>query len=70
MPLGKYLSVDDAKKWWGGTWLHPKNPLLEFSAEKIEKIKAEYATQVEALATQEGVWLDITTFFVLANKRA
>ena len=67
--LGKYISVDDAKKWWGGTWLHPKNPLLELSAEKIEKIKAEYATKVEALATEEGVWLDITTFFVLANKR-
>jgi protein-L-isoaspartate(D-aspartate) O-methyltransferase len=66
--LGKYLSVDDAKKWWNGGWLHRKNPLLELSTEKIEEIKAEYAKQVEVLATEEGVLLDITTFFVLARK--
>lgn len=66
--LGKYLSVDDAKNWWGGGWLHPKNPLLELSTEKMEKIKAEYANQVEVFATEEGVLLDITTFFILARK--
>jgi hypothetical protein len=53
--LGKYLSVDDAKKWWNGGWLHPKNPLLELSTKKMEKIKTEYANEVENLATEQGV---------------
>ncbi len=68
--LGNYLSVSDAQKCWNGvSWLHPKgNPLLQLEPEQIEQLKAEYDTEIEALATDKGVWRDITTFFVLALK--
>ena len=66
--FGKYLSLDDAKKWWNGTWLHPQNPLLQLSQNKIEKIIAEYVKEVEALVTQKGVWQDMTIFFVIGRK--
>lgn len=42
--------------------------MLKLSTEKMEEIKAEYAKEVEVLATDQGVLLDITTFFVLAKK--
>lgn len=67
--FGKYMSVDDAKKIFdGSTWIHPKNPLLQLPVEKKEQLQAEFASIIEGLATDKGVWHDITTFFVLAKK--
>lgn len=68
--FGKYLSLDDAKKWWNGTWLHPQNPLPQLSQnrEEIEMIIAEYVKEVEGLATDKGVWQDMTIFFAIATK--
>ncbi|MGB6297189.1 MAG: methyltransferase domain-containing protein [Rivularia sp. (in: cyanobacteria)] len=67
--FGKYMSVDDAKKIFdGNTWIHPENPLLQLPVEKKEQLKAEFANIIEGLATEKGVWHDITTFFVLARK--
>ncbi len=67
--FGKYLTVSDARNTWNGkTWLYPDNPLLKLSTSTIEKIKAEYDTQIEALATEKGVWWDITTFLAIGRK--
>jgi ubiquinone/menaquinone biosynthesis C-methylase UbiE len=66
--FGKYLSLDDAKKWWNGTWLHPQNPLRQLSEIEIEMIIAEYAKEVEGLVTAKGVWQDMTIFFVVGGK--
>lgn len=68
--LGNYLSVSDAQKLWKGVnWLHPKgNPLLQLEPEQVERLKAEYDTEIEALVTDKGVWRDIKTFFVLVRK--
>jgi len=67
--FGKYMSVDAAKKIFdGNTWIHPENPLLKLPLEQKELLKAEFAKIIEGLATDKGVWHDITTFFVLANK--
>jgi arsenite methyltransferase len=66
--FGKYLSLDEAKKWWNGTWLHPQNPLLQLSETQVDKINAEYVKEVEALATDEKVWQDMTIFFVIGRK--
>lgn len=67
--MGRYMSITEAKNSWNGkTWLHPQNPLSQLSSEQIEQIKAEFDSQIEALATEKGVWWDITTFFVLARK--
>ena len=67
--FGKYISVDDAKKIFdGNTWIHPENPLMQLPLEQKEILKAEFAKIIEDLATDKGVFHDITTFFVLARK--
>ncbi|MGB3638143.1 MAG: methyltransferase domain-containing protein [Rivularia sp. (in: cyanobacteria)] len=67
--FGKYISVDDAKNIFdGNTWIHPENPLSKLPLEQKELLKAEFAKIMESLATDKGVWHDITTFFVLARK--
>ncbi len=67
--FGKYLSVEDAKKIFdGSTWIHPENPLLQLPSSQKEQLKAEFASIIEGLTTDKGVWHDITTFFVLALK--
>ncbi|AFY55360.1 methylase involved in ubiquinone/menaquinone biosynthesis [Rivularia sp. PCC 7116] len=67
--FGKYIPVDNAKKIFdANTWIHPENPLLQLSLEKKESLKAEFAKIIENLATEKGLWHDITTFFVLAKK--
>lgn len=44
------------------------NPLLQLSPEKLEQCKAEYIAELEALATDQGIWNDVTTQFVLSRK--
>lgn len=43
-------------------------PVFQLAPDKLEQLKAEYITEFEALATEQGFWNDITTFFVLAHK--
>ena len=67
--FGSYLSLDEAKNFWKGKWLHPNgHPLLHLSDEKIEQLKAEFRAEVETLVTDKGVWSENTTFFVTAHK--
>lgn len=69
--LGDYISLSDAKNWWkgDGVWINPRgNPLSQRSQEQLERLKAAYDAEVETLATQRGVWHDITTFFVIGHK--
>ncbi|HBB32966.1 MAG TPA: methyltransferase type 11 [Cyanobacteria bacterium UBA8803] len=64
-----YLSLSDAQNWWQGKWLHAKgHPLLRLSAEQIEQLIAEFRAEIETLATDKGVWQEITTFFVIGKK--
>ncbi len=69
--FGEYISLDDAKKWWqgDGVWINPRgNPLSQRSQEQLQRLKAAYDAEVETLATDRGVWHDITTFFVIGRK--
>lgn len=69
--FGNYLSLDKAKDWWRGdrTWINPRgNPLLSRSPEQLQVLKAAYDEEVEELATDQGVWQEITTYFVTARK--
>lgn len=69
--LGEYISLGDAKKCWigDGNWINPRgNPLSQLSKEQLERLKASYDAEVETLATDKGVWHDITTFFVIGHK--
>ena len=65
--FGEYLSLSEAKKWWKGdpVWINPRgNPLSQLSQEQLERLKAAYDAEIETLATDKGIWHDITTFFV------
>lgn len=45
------------------------NPLLSrLSQEKLNQLQVEYKTEIEKLATDQGIWEDTTKFFVRARK--
>ena len=66
--FGSYLSLSEAKGRWNGDWLHPNNPFIQRSQKQIAQLKAEYREAVQLLSTEQGVWYDITTFFVTGRK--
>ena len=67
--LGRYISVDSAKQIFdGNTWIHPHNTLSQISSKQKESLKVEFTKVIEGLATNKGIWQDITTFFVVARK--
>ncbi|NEP60105.1 MAG: methyltransferase domain-containing protein [Symploca sp. SIO2G7] len=67
--FGKYLSLEDAQNFWQGTWLNANgHPLLRLSDKQIEPLKAEFRAEIATLATDKGVWQEITTFFVTGKK--
>lgn len=66
--FGDYISLSDVQSWWDINLNNAMgNPLLQVP-EKLQQCKVEYIAELEALATDEGIWNDITTFFVLAHK--
>ncbi|WP_238361065.1 hypothetical protein [Iningainema tapete] len=66
--LGFYNSLEQVREWNGG-WFHPKeNLLLQVSSEQMEELKVEYSKEIEARATELGVWYENMTFFVTAKK--
>jgi len=66
---GSYLSLDEAKNYWKGKWLYANgHPLLHLSEAQIEQLKAEFQVEIETLATEQGVWHENTTFFVIGKK--
>lgn len=68
--LGAYLSLSAQKLSWDGRfWFHPQgNPLLDLSQQQTEQLQAVYTIEITQLATDKGVWYDITIFFVVAQK--
>ncbi len=67
--LGKYLTVEDAGKWWQGNWLHPiYHPLLKISEEERNKLKQKFAIEILNLVDNNQVWLENEIFYVIAKK--
>ena len=67
--FGSYLSLDEAKNFWKGKWLNANgHPLLQLSEEQTEQLKAQFRIEIETLATEQGVWQENTTFFVIGHK--
>jgi protein-L-isoaspartate(D-aspartate) O-methyltransferase len=67
--FGSYLSLEDAKNFWKGTWMCANgHPLLHLSDEQIQPLLAEFRAEVEKIATNEGVWQEKTIFFVIGKK--
>ena len=69
--LGHYLTVEEAKNTWQGDrlWINPRgNPLVDLSDEQLAELKLAYDAKIDQLATDKGVWEDITIFYVSASK--
>jgi ubiquinone/menaquinone biosynthesis C-methylase UbiE len=68
---GNYLNLTQAKALWDINLKHPlARPLLQLESEQLERVKAEYCAELEALVTDKGIWNDITTFTALGRKKA
>ena len=69
---GSYLSLDKAKAAWGGNSFptpgQPENPLSRLSEVQLEQAKAEFEAELEARQTEQGVWDDVTTWYVIGRK--
>lgn len=66
---GSYLTVEQAKNRWDGkTWLHPNEPFSQLTPDQVQHLKADYDRLIESLETEDGVWDEQTTFFVVAQK--
>jgi ubiquinone/menaquinone biosynthesis C-methylase UbiE len=65
--LGYYLgSVDE---WWELVWNAGfRIRLSQIPAEKLEQFKAEHLAEIETLMTDQGIWLDVETIFVMGKK--
>ena len=71
--LGHYLTVEEAKNTWRGDrlWINPRgNPLVDLSGEQLTELKTAYDAKIDSLATDKGVWEDITIFYISASKSA
>ena len=69
---GSYISLEKAKAMWAGN-SHPAPgqyppPLSTLSSEQLAQVKAEFEAELEALQTEQGIWNDITTFYVFGHK--
>lgn len=69
--FGNYISLSETKGMWENSLKHPLcRPLEQLSSEQLQQAKAEYSAEIDLLVTAQGIWNDITTFFVLGRKRA
>lgn len=69
---GGYISFEQAKKMWAGN-SHPAPgqyppPLSQLSTEQLNQAKLEFDNELEALQTEQGIWNDITTFYIYGRK--
>ena len=71
-PSGEYLSLNGSNHSflnWRGESFYPRgNPLSQLSEAELDRLQGEYRAELEKLATDKGVWLDRTTYFVIARK--
>lgn len=69
---GTFISLEDAKNSWVSA-SHPApgqfpHPLKDLSPEQMASARADYELEIEKLNTSNGVWNDMTTFYVYGEK--
>ncbi len=71
---GTYQKLENVKDMWcANTNSYPfpgqfPNPLLQMTPEQLAQAKIEFDAQVDQLETEQGVWNDVTIFYVFARK--
>jgi ubiquinone/menaquinone biosynthesis C-methylase UbiE len=71
---GTYISLEKVKAMWARSFQPTPgqfpNPLSQVSAEQLAQIKDEFDAELEKLQTEQGIWNDLTTFYVFGRKLA
>lgn len=73
---GSYTNLDKAKVTWEGSVVNPSatslrvagNNLSQLSSAQLSQIKAEFDAELAALQTEQGLWDDLTTLYIMARK--
>ena len=71
---GSYISLDSAKATWSWIIVNPSPVSLKVDRQELAKlphisnIKAEFEAELDALASQAGIWNEIATWYVLGTK--
>jgi ubiquinone/menaquinone biosynthesis C-methylase UbiE len=73
---GSYTNLDKAKAAWEGSVVNPSatslrvsgNRLSQLSSVQLSQIKAEFFAELAALQTEQGLWDDLTTLYIVARK--
>ncbi|MDX2232090.1 MAG: methyltransferase domain-containing protein [Leptolyngbyaceae cyanobacterium bins.349] len=68
--FGHYISLETAQQFWNPDSQNPLlHPLRQLSPAQLERAKQDYYAELAALETSEGIWNDISTFFVFGEKQ-
>ncbi|NDJ21251.1 methyltransferase domain-containing protein [Nostoc sp. B(2019)] len=69
---GSYIGLEQAKATWEGISRPPQGKYRNFSSklssEQLAQAKAEFEAKLEALQTDQGVWDELTTWYVIGRK--
>ncbi|MBO0349630.1 methyltransferase domain-containing protein [Phormidium pseudopriestleyi FRX01] len=69
--FGDYLSLESAQNLWE---LILNNPLTQMNfvqhlnSEQLKSAKFQYLAELETLVTKQGIWNDITIFYIVGSK--
>jgi SAM-dependent methyltransferase len=73
---GSYTNLEKAKARWEGVVVRPSstslkvlgNGLSQLSSAQLAQAKSEFDAELESLQTEEGIWDDLTTLYILGRK--
>lgn len=73
---GTYTDLDKAKATWKGIVVSPSstslkvsgNDLSQLSSVQLAQAKADFEAEIESLQTEQGIWDDLTTLYILGRK--
>jgi ubiquinone/menaquinone biosynthesis C-methylase UbiE len=65
--LGYWLNTEE--EWWDIVWNSGlRGPVSQLLSAQLKQFKQEHLAEVEALTTEQGIWLDVPAIFVLGIK--
>jgi SAM-dependent methyltransferase len=69
---GGYISIDDAKNSWVSV-LHPApgqfpHPIVGMTAQQLSDAQFNFDCELEKLNSEQGIWNDMTTYYVFGEK--
>ena len=72
---GSYTSFESAYSWWNNVIKNPSSlslnvssEILRLSSAQLADIQSEFKRALMAKQTQEGIWDDLTTLYILGRK--